>query len=138
MLMLLIEMSLWVISAFLLSLAPLLTKSYKGCKCICANGVNSSKKTSSDSDSDLDTDSTTSLGIEKSSKMNGLSWWQKKLKRKSSFSISGIHKYRYKYVNFFLQKFSGFTYYILASYFLFLVWRGYSLRFSFIPIIIYN
>ncbi|RWR93505.1 Protein kinase domain-containing protein [Cinnamomum micranthum f. kanehirae] len=95
MLMLLIEMSLWVISAFLLSLAPLLTKSYKGCKCICANGVNSSKKTSSDSDSDLDTDSTTSLGIEKSSKMNGLSWWQKKLKRKSSFSISGIRKYRY-------------------------------------------
>lgn len=105
MLMLLTEMSLWVISAFLLSLAPLLTRTYKGCKCICANGVGSSKKTSSDSDSELDADSTTGLGLEKSSNLNSLSWWQKKLKRKSGFylSVPGVHKYRYRYIDFFLR-----------------------------------
>ncbi|KAJ8622261.1 hypothetical protein MRB53_030790 [Persea americana] len=85
-------MSSWVISAFLLSLAPLLTKSYKGCKCFCANGVNSSKKTSSDSDSDLDTDSTTSLGIEKSSKMNRLSGGKRSSRGK-------VHSLSLEYIN---------------------------------------
>ncbi|XXG83088.1 hypothetical protein AAC387_Pa10g0928 [Persea americana] len=92
MFMLLIKMSSWVISAFLLSLAPLLTKSYKGCKCFCANGVNSSKKTSSDSDSDLDTDSTTSLGIEKSSKMNRLSGGKRSSRGK-------VHSLSLEYIN---------------------------------------